>query len=493
MSNLSQSHRILFLNTLAFAVCFACWTLNGVLVTFLVDQEIFNWTVVQIGWLLGIPVLTGSLMRLPMGILTDKYGGRIVYSTLLILASVPLFLLPFAVNFWMFALLSFMFGMVGTSFAVGVAYTSLWYPKEWQGRALGIFGMGTAGASITPFIAPSMLKYFSESDPVNGWKYLPVIYGGVLLTMGIIFILFSKTKKIEAKAKTVKELLQPLREVRVWRFGTYYFLLFGSFVSFSQWLLPNFMNVYHTTLILGGLFTTCFSLPAGVIRAFGGFLSDKFGARKVMYWVLSTSVVLSFLLLFPKMNITTSGNGLMAAKAGTVTQVSPSKIVIGEREYLVTPKEVKAEHNPFFPSKKTWQEVVVAENQKVQKKELIADGITQIHFEANMWIYLVLVILIGACWGIGSAAVYKHIPEYFPNQVGVIGGMVGMIGGLGGFIGPIVFGYLLAFTGFWTSSWLFIFTLSITCLIWMHRVIVKMTREKLPEFAQDMDRKETIK
>ena len=493
MSNLSQSHRILFLNTLAFAVCFACWTLNGVLVTFLVDQEIFNWTVVQIGWLLGIPVLTGSLMRLPMGILTDKYGGRIVYSTLLILASVPLFLLPFAVNFWMFALLSFMFGMVGTSFAVGVAYTSLWYPKEWQGRALGIFGMGTAGASITPFIAPSMLKYFSESDPVNGWKYLPVIYGGVLLTMGIIFILFSKTKKIEAKAKTVKELLQPLREVRVWRFGTYYFLLFGSFVSFSQWLLPNFMNVYHTTLILGGLFTTCFSLPAGVIRAFGGFLSDKFGARKVMYWVLSTSVVLSFLLLFPKMNITTSGNGLMAAKAGTVTQVSPSKIVIGEREYLVTPKDVKAEHNPFFPSKKTWQEVVVAENQKVQKKELIADGITQIHFEANMWIYLVLVILIGACWGIGSAAVYKHIPEYFPNQVGVIGGMVGMIGGLGGFIGPIVFGYLLAFTGFWTSSWLFIFALSITCLIWMHRVIVKMTREKLPEFAQDMDRKETIK
>jgi NNP family nitrate/nitrite transporter-like MFS transporter len=252
------------------------------------------------------------------------------------------------------------------------------------------------------------------------------------------------------------------------------------------------MNVYHTTLILGGLFTTCFSLPAGIIRAFGGFLSDKFGARKVMYWVLSTSVVLSFLLLFPKMNITTSGSGLMAAKAGTVTQVSPSKIVIGEKEYLVTSKDVNAEHNPFFPSKKTWQEVVVAENQKVQKKELIADGITQIHFEANMWVYLVLVILIGTCWGIGSAAVYKHIPEYFPNQVGVIGGMVGMIGGLGGFIGPIVFGYLLAFTGFWTSSWLFIFVLSIICLIWMHRVIVKVTKEKLPEFAQDMDRKDVI-
>lgn len=489
MSDLGKSHRILFLNTLAFTICFACWTLNGVLVTFLVDQEIFKWSVVQIGWLLGIPILTGSLMRLPMGLLTDKYGGRNVFSALLILASIPLFLLSLASNFWMFALLSFMFGMVGTSFAVGVAYTSLWYPKEWQGRALGIFGMGTAGASITPFLAPSMLTYFSRLDPVNGWKYLPVIYGSVLLFMGIIFIIFSKTKKVESKPKTVKELMQPLKEVRVWRFGAYYFLLFGSFVSFSQWLLPNFMNVYQTTLILGGLFTTFFSLPAGIIRAFGGYLSDKFGARRVMYWVLTSSVVLSFLLLFPKMNITTSGNGLMAGNAGTVTQVSPSKVVVGEREYVVNPKDPNAKPDPFFPSKKTWQEVVVAENQQVQKKELLANGITQIHFEANMWVYLILVILIGACWGIGSAAVYKHIPEYFPNQVGVIGGMVGMIGGLGGFIGPIVFGYLLAFTGFWTSSWLFIFILSCVCLIWMSRVISKMTKEKLPEFAQDMDRR----
>lgn len=481
---------MLFLNTLAFTVCFGCWTLNGVLATFLVDQGIFNWSMVQVGWLLGIPVLTGSIMRLPMGILTDKYGGRSVFSALLILASIPLFLMPFATNFWMFAFLSFLFGMVGTGFAVGVAYTSLWYPKEWQGRALGIFGMGNAGASITPFLAPSLLEYFSKSDPINGWKYLPIIYGSVLLLMGIVFVIFSKTKKVESKPKSAAAFLQPLKQARVWRFGTYYFLVFGSFVSFSQWLLPNFMNVYGTTLILGGLFTSCFSLPAGVIRAFGGYLSDKFGARKVMYWVLGSSLVLSFLLLFPKMNIMTSGNGMMAAKAGTVTQVMPSKIVVGDKEYQVNQKKTNVEPNHFFPSKNTWQETVVAENQKVQKKELIAQGITEIYFEANMWVYLTLVILIGACWGIGAAAVFKHIPEYFPTQVGVIGGMVGMIGGLGGFIGPIVFGYLLTFTGFWTSSWLFIFILSLVCLVWMHRVIVKMTREKLPEIAQDMDRKD---
>ena len=158
MSDLSQSHRILFLNTLAFTVCFACWTLNGVLVTYLVDKGIFNWTVVETGWLLGIPILSGSIFRLPIGILTDKYGGKIVFTVLLLLCSVPLFLLPFANSFWTFAVLSFFFGLVGTSFAVGIGYTSVWYPKSWQGRALGIFGMGNAGAAITTFIAPTLLN-----------------------------------------------------------------------------------------------------------------------------------------------------------------------------------------------------------------------------------------------------------------------------------------------------------------------------------------------
>jgi NNP family nitrate/nitrite transporter-like MFS transporter len=156
--SLRQSHKILFFNTLAFTVCFACWTINGVLVTYLVDKGIFNWSVVQVGWLLGIPILTGAVMRLPLGILTDKYGGKYVFSFLLLICSIPLSLLSVANSFLMFAILSFFFGMVGTSFAVGIGYTSVWYPKEWQGRALGIFGMGNAGAAITTFAAPSLLN-----------------------------------------------------------------------------------------------------------------------------------------------------------------------------------------------------------------------------------------------------------------------------------------------------------------------------------------------
>ncbi|NHN24119.1 NarK/NasA family nitrate transporter [Flavobacterium jejuense] len=490
MSNLKQSHKILFINTLAFTICFACWTLNGVLVTYLIDKGIFNWTVIEAGWLMGIPILSGAITRLPIGILTDRFGGKKVFTWLLFLCAIPLFLIPLANSFWGFAILSLLFGVVGASFAVGIGYTSIWYPKEWQGRALGIFGMGNAGAALTTFLAPSLLNYFSESDPENGWKLLPITYGIVLVVIGFLFVFLTKEKIIQGETKSIKILLQPLKSMRVWRFGMYYFLVFGCFVAYSQWLLPNFMNVYHTTLVMGGVFATLFSLPSGIIRAFGGYLSDKFGARKVMYWVLGSSMVISFLLMFPKMEIYTAGPGVLSGNNGIVTNISSNKLNVNDKEYVITPKiENKLSEKPIFPVKSTWQEIVVAENQTVKKKELIAKGVTHIQFEANMWVYLVLVVLIGISWGIGKAAVYKHIPEYFPKQIGVVGGMVGLIGGLGGFFGPIIFGYLLTSTGFWTSSWFFIFTISTICLIWMHKTIIKAIRKNNPEFTTQIEQK----
>ncbi|MFA9187644.1 MFS transporter [Flavobacterium sp. FBOR7N2.3] len=489
-NSLSKSHRMLFLNTLAFTVCFACWTLNGVLVTYLVDKGIFNWSVVQVGWLLGIPILTGAIMRLPIGILTDKYGGKYVFTSLLLLCSIPLFLLPLADSFLMFAVLSFLFGMVGTSFAVGVGYTSILYPKEWQGRALGIFGMGNAGAAITTFIAPSLLNHFAIDDPENGWKTLPVIYGAALLIIGVFFIIFAENKKLEKSTKTIPQMLSTLKNVRVWRFGAYYFLVFGCFVAYSQWLLPNFMNVYQTSLVMGGMFATLFSLPSGVIRAFGGYLSDKYGARKVMYWVLGTSVLFSALLMVPKMEITTAGAGIMSKKAGVVTEVSATNIKIGETAIPIKAKEeIASDGMGIFPSKTSWQEVIVTQNQNVAKKELLAKGITKIKFDANMWVYLILVVLIGISWGIGKAAVYKHIPEYFPNEVGVVGGMVGLLGGLGGFFGPIIFSYLLEYTGLWSSSWLFVLLFSIICLVWMHITITKMMNKNEPTLSKQFETK----
>ena len=125
-----KSHKMLFFNTLAFTVAFAAWMLNGVLVTFLVSNEVFDWSASEMGWLMGIPVLTGALMRFPVGILTDKFGGKWVYGGLLLISAIPMYLLSTATTFNEYALYSFGFGITGATFAVGIAFTSVWYPKK---------------------------------------------------------------------------------------------------------------------------------------------------------------------------------------------------------------------------------------------------------------------------------------------------------------------------------------------------------------------------
>ena len=488
-TSLRTSHFVLTLNTLAFTICFACWTLNGVLVTYLVDNGIFNWSVVQTGWLLGLPILSGSIFRPLMGMLTDKYGGKPVFSTLLIFCAIPFFLMYFVNSYWMYFILSILFGMVGTGFAVGIAFTSVWYPKNWQGRALGIFGMGNAGAALTTFLAPTLLKWLTNNNEnLDGWRWLPIIYGCVILLMGLIFLFFTKNKKAAQAPKSMHEMITPLKSTRVWRFGLYYFLVFGLFVAFSQWLLPYYINVYSTTLILGGMLASAFSLPSGVIRALGGYLSDKFGARAVMHWVLLSSLIIGGLLMLPKMEILTPGKGVAAKKNTTVEKVEGNAITLATGEVIqLTEKPEIKDGNYIFPNSYSWQEALVKENQQVKKKEVLAQGQTLIKFEAHLWVYTILVILIGIMWGIGKAAVYKYIPEYFPNEVGIVGGMVGLIGGLGGFIGPILFGYLLDFTGLWTSSWIFVFLTSAVCLYWMHRTINKLNKKAAPELRDKIE------
>lgn len=486
-----KAHKMLALNTLAFTVCFGVWMLNGVLVTFLASNEVFDWGPVEIGWLMGIPVLTGAIFRLPAGILTDRFGGKPIMSALLFLCAVPLALLAYVDSFLGFALCSFGFGLTGASFAIGIAYTSVWYPQNWQGRALGIFGAGNAGAALTTLFAPTLLnKLTQDGANLDGWRTLPLIYAGVLCVMAILFMIIADNKKPEDTGKNLATLLRPLKDIRVWRFGLYYFLVFGCFVAFSQWLVPYFVNVYYLPLVTAGILAALFSFPSGVIRAFGGWLSDKWGGRTVMYWVLGSSVLICFLLVVPKMEISSPGRGVMAQMSGTVTAVTDSSIMVGDKVYSVNVQTNKLENiddrTVIFPRKDTWQEPVVKVGEQVNKKQLLAKGITRIFFQANVWVFAVLAILIGSIWGIGKAAVYKHIPEYYPNEVGVVGGMVGVLGGLGGFVCPIIFGYLLEGTGLWTSAWMFMFVLSAICLIWMHQVIQKQMYKDHPELMRNI-------
>lgn len=486
----------LSLSTLAFTIAFMCWTMNGVLVTYLVDNSLFDWTDSQIGTLLGIPILTGSLTRLPVGIWTDKYGGKKVFAAVMLVSAVPLFFVSRANSYGAFWWLSLAYGLVGASFAVGIAYCSIWFGKEQQGTALGIFGAGNAGASLTSMGAPYLLRYVTgDGANPDQWRLLPQIYAVILLLMGLAFLIFAPHRKFDDSGiTTLAQRLEPLRHMRVWRFGLYYFLVFGGFVALSTWLVPYYVSVYGVSLVVAGNLAAVYSLPSGVIRAVGGWMSDKWGARTVMYWVLGACLVCCAVLSFPRMTVEMPGKSVRAARKGTVEAVSPDTVVVSGRTYAVTrraavPLEERVSSLQFWPSREVWQEPVVAAGDQVAKKnQLLARGVTRIFFPANIWMFTVLIFLVGFWMGIGKAAVYKHIPTYFPHQVGVVGGIVGVIGGLGGWIGPVIFGRLLDWSGIWTTCWIFFAGVSVICLVWMHLVIQHMHRSASPQLAQRIER-----
>lgn len=495
MSERSKAYSVLVMNTLAFTVCFACWMVNGVLVTFLMEHQVYRWTDTQIGLLIGIPVLTGSLLRLPVGILTDRYGGRVVFAGLMLASAVGMFTLSLARDFASFLAASLMFGIVGASFAVGIAYTSVWFPQSKQGTALGIFGTGNAGAAVTSMLAPLLLAELTGGgENPEAWRKLPLLYAAALVGMAVLFYLFTYPKQVEeARMRTMSERLAPLREVRVWRFGLYYFLVFGGFVALSQWLIPYYVSVYVLPLATAGMMAAIFSLPSGVIRALGGWISDHWGARRVMYWVLGGCLVGSLLLIFPRMDVQSPGRAVLAKRAGTVTEVRVDAVVVDDRTYPIRPRTDG--HTDLFeragtlilPTFESWQQPVVSPGDQVRRRQPLARGITHIFFQANVWVFTGLVFIVGFLMGIGKAAVYKHIPTYFPRDVGVVGGVVGVLGGLGGFICPIIFGYLLDLTGIWTTCWMLFALLSGICLYWMHTVIQRMIREQAPTMATRLE------
>jgi NNP family nitrate/nitrite transporter-like MFS transporter len=192
------------------------------------------------------------------------------------------------------------------------------------------------------------------------------------------------------------------------------------------------------------------------------------------------------------MDIQSPGQGVVAARAGEVTNVTDTEITVAGKTYQVTPpmsgwRERLDDATHVIPAGTFWQEPVVEVGDNVKKKELLAKGITHLYFQANIWIFTGLVFIVGIMMGIGKAAVYKHIPDYFPDDVGVVGGIVGVVGGLGGFFCPIIFGYLLKATGIWTTCWMFFAVLSIWCLWWMHRVIQRMMRQKQPVLMRQIE------
>jgi NNP family nitrate/nitrite transporter-like MFS transporter len=227
-------------------------------------------------------------------------------------------------------------------------------------------------------------------------------------------------------------------------------------------------------------------------------MSDRFGARPVMQWVLISCLVCCGLLVMPRMDIWAPGSGVMARSTGVVKEVGKDFIVVaaaaGDVRYAFEPQaeasteeQQRASAVVVLPQSASYQEPVVKAGDSVGKKQLLARGVTHIFFQANVWIFTFLVFIVGIAMGIGKAAVYRHIPDYFPSDVGVVGGMVGVLGGLGGFFCPIIFGYLLELTGLWTTCWMFFFALTAVCLSWMHIVIRRRMKAEAPAMLRQME------
>ena len=290
-------NRALIASTAAFTVCFAVWTIFSI-IGIGIKQKL-GLSEAEFGLLVGTPILSGSLIRLMLGIWTDRYGGRIVYALVMLSGALATFLLSYATTYPMMLIAALGVGIAGGSFAVGIAYVSRWYPQEKQGTALGIFGAGNVGAAVTKFIAPFVMVAF-------GWPAVAQVWATVLAVTAVLFWLTTSNDPVlvarragRARTPSLREQLAPLGNEQVWRFSLYYFFVFGAFVALALWLPRYYIGAYGLSVQTAGMLGAAYSIPASLFRIYGGILSDRIGARRVMYWCFGVSALCTFLLSYP--------------------------------------------------------------------------------------------------------------------------------------------------------------------------------------------------
>ena len=292
MASKSKAGQVLASSTISFTICFAIWMMFAVLGIPIKTMLGLNET--QFGLLAAMPVLSGSLVRVPLGIWCDKYGGRIVFFLLMLTAVIPIYLIGKATAYWQFLVLGLLVGIVGGSFSVGTPYVARWFSKERRGLAMGIFGAGNSGSALTKFVAPAIIAAY-------GWQMLPTVYAVAMLATAIMFWLCSATDPTHQSGASVpfSEQMKVLKDPRVWRYCQYYSVVFGGYVALALWMTKYYVGEYGFDLRLAALLAACFSLPGGVLRALGGWIADRYGAYKVTWYVMWVCWVCFFLLSYP--------------------------------------------------------------------------------------------------------------------------------------------------------------------------------------------------
>ena len=397
MTKKGQALSVLIVSTLAFTVCFMVWMMFGVIG--IPIKKALGLNATEFGLLTAMPVLTGSLIRVPLGIWTDKYGGRIVLSCLMALTVPAIWMMSYATEYWHFLCIGLFVGLAGGSFSVGTPYVARWFPRNQQGFAMGIYGAGNSGAAVNKFVAPALVVAF-------GWTMVPQVYAGIMLTTVVLFWLFSHSDASHLVPSNVKfsDQLKSLKDPRVMKYCQYYSIVFGGYVALSLWMVQYYVGEFGLDIRSAALLAACFSLPGGVLRAVGGWMSDKWGAHSVTWWVLWVSWICLFLLSYPQTDFT------------VLTTAGPKTFHIG----------------------------------------------------LNIYAFTGLMFILGIAFAFGKASVFKYISDDYPTNIGAISGMVGLAGGLGGFVLPIMFGALMDLTGIRSSAFMLMYGVVWISLIWMY-------------------------
>ena len=367
--------RALFFATTAFAVSFAVWGLIAALAPLF--TELYKLSATEKSLLIAIPVLLGSIGRIFAGMAADRFGGRVVFSVLLIFSAIPAIAIGFSTSYTQLLIFGLLLGVAGTTFPVGVGFASKWFSKEKQGTALGIYGAGNIGQSIAVFFAPVLALQFGD------WRTVFFVFAAMTLVWGIVFYMFAKDAAVTAKPKTLFEIFSIFKTSKIaWVLSLFYFLTFGGFVALALYLPTFLREIFSLSATDAGARTAGFVLLATAMRPVGGILADKIGGAKVLIFVFAAIAVLSLLLSF-----------------------------------------------------------------------------------ASIVPFTVGALGCAAALGLGNGAVFKLVPQYFPNDTATVTGLVGAFGGLGGFFPPLELGFVKDATGTYTVGFVLLALFAVVCLV----------------------------
>src|SRR5687768_7746017 len=289
----ASGRRALALATISFTLSFAAWGLvGGLAATF---TNLYTLTASQTALLVAVPVLLGSLARLPMGMLTVRFGGRVVFAALLTFSSFAAFVVPLTDSYRSLLVAAFLIGMAGSSFSVGAAFVSRWTPADRQGTALGIYGLGTMGQSLAVFAGPVVAARYGWEAVFRGTSVL-------LLFWAVVYVALARNPAQSARPASVAAMTAVLRRApTAWLLGAFYFLTFGGFVAFSIYLPTLLRAQFGLAPADAGLRAAGFVVLATLMRPVGGWLGDRIGGAKVLSWVFGGVALFSLLLTWPEM------------------------------------------------------------------------------------------------------------------------------------------------------------------------------------------------